>query len=849
MSETSDFSKNVGGPAVGEPPEAYEAEHQILEWEPLVSEDWLQAQGPTSSSSPSKEELLMKERRRISAQGILTFQLVLLPASSSSQSQSSGLILFPYHNEIYVGEVGSSNQRFLPTPVPNAIEDTPRLDPKLGGSCHHLISFIRDRDLYVATFDGRELRLTWSESAAISHGVAEYIMQEEFRRFTGYWWAPMRSDNATGSYRNNWANESKERILSIRVDETRVEKVYLPRPGLDGETDEYRYPRAGKSNASAELEVLEFDGAFGGGGAHCRRLWGSFRLHKAFPWMEYIVRAGWTPNGRYVHCQLLNRVQSRTALILVPLTLFHTDDDRHLAPFLNPDERIVVLVDERSDTWINVTDVTQFYEAQAGVIEFVWASERDGWRHLYRGILPAAAELRVADPRNTAQVVYPYVELRQLTRGKWTVVDNPVSVDVAGRRVFFTAKADNILESQFYSASLDPHIDMISPRGGVEMSAVPSITRLTNLGRSHAAIVLDASCSVLVDVASSFGSAPTCEVAIVLPEAAPPRVGSRMLLRPRDDPGHRGDDEGGAVVPEVFSFVNSEGFRIHGLLYKPKDYQPGTSHPTILRVYGGPNIQVVTNDYKHPKLSRVHLAVSLGFCVLLVDGRGSSERGLAFEGGIKHRLGAVEVRDQIEALAYVALRRHASSGKEGKNNEACAEASHETDAFFLSDDLSQWPIDWTDLNAAWVQIRAGRRQEPWRWGAGSCIDLDRVAVTGWSYGGYLSLLMLSQFPSIIRMCLAGAPVTNWELYDTAYTERYMGMPADNKAGDNRLLLVHGLQDENVHFKNTQLLIAALVKNNIPHQTQLYPAERHGLRLPHVVEHFETLMFWWLGRYL
>ncbi|KAI8847282.1 Alpha/Beta hydrolase protein [Chytridium lagenaria] len=137
----------------------------------------------------------------------------------------------------------------------------------------------------------------------------------------------------------------------------------------------------------------------------------------------------------------------------------------------------------------------------------------------------------------------------------------------------------------------------------------------------------------------------------------------------------------------------------------------------------------------------------------------------------------------------------------------------------------------------------------------------RIAITGWSYGGYLSLMALAQYPDIFKVAISGAPVTSWELYDAAYTEKYMGLPEENPEGyrlgsvlnyidrfpetDCRLLIVHGAIDENVHFKNTESLVAELVRSSKPHRVQVYPSERHGLRAGNVIEHFETLMMWTL----
>ncbi|KAK3816015.1 MAG: Alpha/Beta hydrolase protein [Benniella sp.] len=215
---------------------------------------------------------------------------------------------------------------------------------------------------------------------------------------------------------------------------------------------------------------------------------------------------------------------------------------------------------------------------------------------------------------------------------------------------------------------------------------------------------------------------------------------------------------------------------------------------------------MVSNEYKLPKLLRVFLATRQGLAVVMIDGRGSNDRGLEFEGQLKHRMGQIEIRDQVEGLQFLA------------------------------------------------------RPEN-----GGLVDMSRIAISGWSYGGYLSLMALAQYPHIFKVAIAGAPVTQWELYNTAYTERYMGLVHENKEGfagssvlhwatkfpdgENRLLIAHGLIDENVHFKNTEILAAELIRHNKHHQIQVYPTERHGLRDARVNEHFETLMFYWLKNYL
>ena len=147
----------------------------------------------------------------------------------------------------------------------------------------------------------------------------------------------------------------------------------------------------------------------------------------------------------------------------------------------------------------------------------------------------------------------------------------------------------------------------------------------------------------------------------------------------------------------------------------------------------------------------------------------------------------------------------------------------------------------------------------------NCIDMKRVAIYGWSYGGYMALMGLAQRPDVFKVAISGAPVTTWTLYDTAYTERYMGIPYENIEGyekgsvlncaklfpdeENRLLIIHGMIDENVHFAHTRQFIDALIKENKPYQLQIYPNERHGIRSPEASLHCDINFFSFLERNL
>jgi len=244
--------------------------------------------------------------------------------------------------------------------------------------------------------------------------------------------------------------------------------------------------------------------------------------------------------------------------------------------------------------------------------------------------------------------------------------------------------------------------------------------------------------------------------------------------------------------PELHSFRTSDGVELFTAVYRPsQDFPPpragegqgGGRAPVIVSVYGGPGPQMVNDSWAQTVDLRAQMLAQHGFVVLKVDNRGSARRGLAFEAPIARRFGRIEIRDQVEGVRWL-----------------------ETLGF---------------------------------------ADVSRVGIYGWSYGGYMTLLALATAPDVFKAGVAGAPVTVWEGYDTAYTERYMGTPQENPEGyrlgsplthvgqlRGKLLLIHGMIDENVHFRHTARLMQALIDAGKPFETLLYPNERHMPRSEH-----------------
>lgn len=236
------------------------------------------------------------------------------------------------------------------------------------------------------------------------------------------------------------------------------------------------------------------------------------------------------------------------------------------------------------------------------------------------------------------------------------------------------------------------------------------------------------------------------------------------------------------VAEEFGSVTASDGQQLYYRLLKPANLQPGKKYPAVIDVYGGPHFQYVRKDWMGGAratqgLFRQVLAQN-GFVVLTLDNRGSGFRGNAFETAIAGRTGKVEIDDQLRGVDY----------------------------------LKSLPF----------------------------VAGDRIGIMGWSYGGYMSLMALTTTKAF-RAGVAGAPVTDWVLYDTHYTERYLSTPQANAEGyrssavipyvdslHGSLLLVHGMADDNVLFTHSTLLMQKLQSANKPFDVMAYPGGKHGL---------------------
>lgn len=240
-------------------------------------------------------------------------------------------------------------------------------------------------------------------------------------------------------------------------------------------------------------------------------------------------------------------------------------------------------------------------------------------------------------------------------------------------------------------------------------------------------------------------------------------------------------DQYNILPAEVVKIKAADGRTdLYASLIRPAGFDRGRRYPAIVLVYGGPGAQSIKNTFK--ALTMEQMFAHRGYVVWQLDNRGSIGRGHLFESAIYHSLGTVELADQKAGIDYL-----------------------------------------TSLGF---------------------VDPDRIGVHGWSYGGFMTLNAMLNAAGTFRSGIAGAPVTNFANYDTIYTERYMGLPAEDADGYTRtnlslsagnlkgsLMIIHNFQDDNVLFQNTLQMADALERADKQFQMLIYPQKAHGVTGP------------------
>ena len=361
--------------------------------------------------------------------------------------------------------------------------------------------------------------------------------------------------------------------------------------------------------------------------------------------------------------------------------------------------------------------------------------------------------------------------LRPLTAGDWNV-DELLDIDESLGLVYFSSNRDTIIDKQVYTVRID----------GVPGEPV----RISAGAGWHDATFPDEAdtVSLYVDRFSNPSTPPQTSV------RGPDGRFLAWIEENRLNQDHPYWRHAGLHVTQEYGFIPAEDGQLlaYGLC-KPPHFDPAKRYPVIVSVYGGPGSQTVSRGWSDPFTQ--YLAQQ-GYIVFELDNRGTARRGRRFADAIYHRLGEVEVRDQLVGIRWL-------------------------------------------------------KEQPF-------VDRSRIAVNGWSYGGYMAVMLLAKGGAEIAAGVAGAPVTDWREYDTHYTEHYLGTPQENAVGydssavfsalaglTSPLLLIHGMADDNVLFVNSTELMDALQKQGTQFRLMTYPGGKHGLSTPAMQKHVHHLM--------
>jgi len=232
---------------------------------------------------------------------------------------------------------------------------------------------------------------------------------------------------------------------------------------------------------------------------------------------------------------------------------------------------------------------------------------------------------------------------------------------------------------------------------------------------------------------------------------------------------------------EFVKLKSINGVDLEARLIKPHDFDRSKKYPVLIYVYGGPHAQLVTDSWMGGASLWMHyLASEKDYLVFTVDNRGSAHRGFAFESSIHRNQGAVAMEDQMTGVKYLKS------------------------------------LDF--------------------------VDADRLAIHGWSYGGFMTISMLLHHPEVFTTGVAGGPVTDWKYYEVMYGERYMDMPQENPEGyrdtrvhnyiknlESDLLIIHGSIDDTVVPQHSMTLLKEAVENEVQLDFFTYPMHPHNVR--------------------
>jgi len=555
-----------------------------------------------------------------------------------------------------------------------------------------IVGFERGGNMYVYDLAGSAERpLTTDGTDSIFNGVHDWVYEEEFGEAQAWKWSP-----------------DSRYIAYWQTDERQVPFVQLT--NYEGQPPSWvriNYPKVGEHNPEVKIGVADVRSG--------EKHW----FVPANPADTYVPRVYWTSEPGTLAIVTLNRRQNQMRLYFFDV---RSGQSR-------------VVLEETSPTWIDVFDffagVNDFFTFPAGLREFFWLSDRDGYQHLYR-------------------YGYDGKLIDQVTKGPFTVT-SIAAIDPATKTVYYVSTELSPLQRQLYAIRFDGS----GKRRLTQTAGTHRIDMAPN-GRTYIDSWSSTSQPRQVELWSSAG---------------------RKLTTFENGQATSQWLQTHVYAPqENFSFTTSDGVQLDGFMIRPPEMQPGKKYPVVLSIYGGPQSQQVYDSWSTSGYTQ--WMAQQGYIFVGLNNRGSGNYGARFEKIVYGNLGHWESHDFAEVARYMA-------------------------------------------------------RQPY-------VDGSHIGIQGTSYGGYTTVFTLLSYPDVFVLGEANSAVTDMRLYDTIYTERYMGLLPEavknydaastlNKVANlkGHLLLIHSAMDDNVHPQNTMQLLTALANAGKDAEVRFFPPGAHG----------------------
>ena len=588
-----------------------------------------------------------------------------------------------------------------------------------------------------------------------------------------------------------WSPDSRY-IAYLRSDESRVPEFGFTQWGaLYPRPYVYKYPKAGEDNSTVQLIV--YDLLLNRTQPLCRTE--AHSTGGASDAVAYIPRLCWTPKSNTLLFYTLNRHQNH-----LRIWRWQAGSDGAQAAFIKTSVAKKVTAEPVATAWVSPLAKPLYEERNDCYIEITddiyCFSDESRWL--------------IASERDGYRHLYLYDFdgnlLRQLTQGDYEV-NRLYGVDERHGRVYFSANYSAPYNIEVMSAGLDGRglrrlAYELQAKGGVcralfsdDYRRVILIHSAAGTAPRYCEYALDGESEQLLSVIEGNEDMQTRLQADFQPQRRFGKMAVGRYRTPFPDTIQPAGD-GTAGTQALLSRLSERAAGFDTLYYwvmQPAKMEVGRRYPVLMFLYGGPGSQQVLNQYGGMDYWWYSYLVSQGYVVLCVDNRGTGGRGEAFKKCTYLQLGRYETQDQMAVVRHIA---------------------------------AEWDF----------------------------VDPARVAIWGWSYGGFMSSSCLFRGNGLWKAAMAVAPVTSWRYYDNVYTERFMRTPAENPGGydanspiywadkqQGAYLLAHGTGDDNVHFQNSMMLVDALQAHLKPFSFQAYPNRNHSLTGGAAREHlYETM---------